>query len=75
MLEEAIRTMGPNEDFEHLLALTNREQAQQEHRQAEIRITSAIPKKTEAASPFAESDLQPHPEPPRPKPVPGSSCG
>ena len=33
VLDEAIGTLGPNEDFEHLLALTNREQSERNRNQ------------------------------------------
>ena len=42
VLEETIRKLGPNEDFEHLLALTKWEQALQEQKQAEIPEAPAI---------------------------------
>jgi len=54
VLEEAIRTLGPNEDFADLLALTSHEQTQQEQRQAEIRQTLIVPTETNAPSPLAE---------------------
>ena len=63
VLEQAISTMGPNEDFEHLLALTNREQAQREQSQAEIRATSVIPTESassvSAAAPASQPDRVP----------------
>ena len=42
--KRAIGTLGLDEDFEHLLALTNREQSEQEQESAEVRDASAIPK-------------------------------
>jgi serine/threonine-protein kinase len=54
VLEEAIRTLGPNEDFADLLALTSQEQKQQEQRQAEMRQTQIAATGTNAPSPPAE---------------------
>jgi eukaryotic-like serine/threonine-protein kinase len=59
VLEEAIRKLGSNEDFEHLLALTNRGQAEQEQKSAEVRDASTIPKETRALSAFAGPALPP----------------
>jgi len=58
VLEESIRALGSNEHFEHLLALTKREQAQQEQKQAEIREASAIRTKTASPVPVAVPALQ-----------------
>ena len=65
VLEEAMRILGPNDDFQHLLALTNHERAQQENREAAIREMQAILPTTEAPSIFPESALRPAPEPNR----------
>jgi predicted Ser/Thr protein kinase len=67
VLEEAIRSLGQNEDFEHLLALTNREQAQQEQRQAEIREAAAIRMKSGSPASVGVRALQADDEPSRRK--------
>jgi serine/threonine-protein kinase len=59
VLEEAIGRLGPNEDFEQLLATTKREQAEREQRSAEVREALGFPKKTEAPPSFARPALQP----------------
>jgi serine/threonine-protein kinase len=51
ILVTAIRTQGPNADFEQLLALAKREQAQQERKQAEILGASSIPTRSAAPVP------------------------
>lgn len=53
VLEEAIGALGPNEDFEHLLAIIKREQSAQEQKSAQVRDASSVPNKTEAPTPFA----------------------
>jgi predicted Ser/Thr protein kinase len=58
VLEEAIGTLGPNEDFEHLLAITKREQSEQEQKSAQVRDASAISNKTEAPSSRALPAMQ-----------------
>jgi serine/threonine-protein kinase len=59
ILEEAIRTLGPNEDFEQLLAVTRREQAEREQRSGEVREALGFPKKTEAPPSLTRPALQP----------------
>jgi serine/threonine-protein kinase len=53
ILVTAIRTQGPNADFEQLLALAKREQAQQERKQTEILGASSIPTRSAAPVPVA----------------------
>jgi serine/threonine-protein kinase len=53
ILVTAIRTQGPNADFEQLLALAKREQAQQERKQTETLGASSIPTRSAAPVPVA----------------------
>ena len=59
VLDEAIGMLGPNEDFEHLLAITKREQSAQEQKSPQVRDTALVPNKTEAPTPFAGPALPP----------------
>jgi hypothetical protein len=59
VLEEAIRSLGPNGDFEHLLALTKREQELQEQKQAEIREASAMRTPPSVGVCVLQSDQEP----------------
>jgi serine/threonine-protein kinase len=68
VLDEAISTLGPNEDFEHLLAITKREQSAQEQKSLQVRDTLFGPNKTEAPTLFAGPALPPADVSSKPKP-------
>jgi serine/threonine-protein kinase len=68
VLEEAVRTLGPNEDFEHLLNVAKLEQAQLEQKQTEIREAATIPTKPALPVSAVVPSLQPDHERSRQEP-------